>query len=76
MASNKETVNSAAETCKFLKPTKFNVMYNYNCYKKTSTGISIATIISTIIALAGSSSYVRSQFMFYVHVYTTIAKVL
>ena len=28
MASNKEAVKFAAETCKFVKPTKFNVMYN------------------------------------------------
>ena len=41
----------------------------------------VATIISTMIVLAGSSGYVSSQFMFmqfmfYVHVYTIIAKVL
>ena len=49
MASNKETVNSAAETCKFEKPTKFNqelimclglMLCITNCYKKTSIGIS------------------------------------
>ena len=49
MASNKETVNSVAKTCKFLKPKKFNVMYNYVIATKL-----VATIISTIIALAGS----------------------